>query len=129
MNLRNDGKSKLFIIDNVDSGQNQNPRKDQLLRELTGWPETTLILTSRLDEIWNAFERIKVNNLAEDDCIELFYLYYGVDEKRDKIDTVRKLVNLVSCHTFSVELIAKAAKQKNLEQYYSDLEKNSNYFL
>ena len=121
MNLRNDGKSKLFIIDNVDSAQNQNPRNDRLLGELTGWPETTLILTSRLDAIGKAFRRIAVNNLDEAACIDLFYLYYGEDEKRHKKETVRKLVNLVSCHTFSVEQIAKAARQKNLERYYSDL--------
>ena len=121
MNLRNDGKSKLFIIDNVDSAQNQNPRNDRLLGELTGWPETTLILTSRLDAIGNAFRRIAVNNLDEEACIDLFYLYYGEDKERLKKGTVRKLVNLVSCHTFSVELIAKAARQKNLERYYSDL--------
>ena len=121
MNLRNDGKSKLFIIDNVDSGRNQNPRNDQLLRELTGWSETTLILTSRLDEIGKAFRRIAVNDLDEAACIDLFYLYYGEDEKREKEKTVINLVNLVSCHTFSIELIAKAARQKNLERYYSDL--------
>lgn len=105
----------------MDSARNQNPRKDQLLRELTGWPETTLILTSRLDEIGKAFRRIAVNDLDEAACIDLFYLYYGEDEKREKEKTVINLVNLVSCHTFSIELIAKAARQKNLERYYSDL--------
>lgn len=123
--LMNDGKKKLFVIDNVDhtdDGQDnvQDPLTDTLLGALTGWPDTTIILTSRLDEI-EKYATVPITNLNEEACIKVFYLYHKEDTEHLQTKIVRKLVNLVGCHTFAVELIAKGAKRRNLEDYYKQL--------
>ena len=123
--LMNDGKKKLFVIDNVDhtdDGQDyvQDPLTDTLLGALTGWPDTTIILTSRLDEI-EKYATVPITNLNEEACIKVFYLYHKEDTEHLQTKIVRKLVNLVGCHTFAVELIAKGAKRRNLEDYYTQL--------
>ena len=123
MQLMNDGKKKLFVIDNVDhivDHDKQDPLADTLLGNITGWSDTTLILTSRLDEIEN-YTTVPITNLNEEACIEVFYLYHKEDTEHLQKEVVRNLVNLVGCHTFAVELIAKGAKHRNLEDYYTQL--------
>ena len=125
MRLADDGKKKLFVIDNVDhtdDGQDnvQDPLTDTLLEDITGWPDTTIILTSRLDEIEN-YTTVPITNLNEEACIKVFYLYHKEDTEHLQKEVVRNLVNLVGCHTFAVELIAKGANRRNLEDYYTQL--------
>ncbi len=51
--LKNDKSRKIIFIDNVDrdAEQDQDPLYDEDLRQISGWPNLTLVLTSRLAEL------------------------------------------------------------------------------
>ena len=57
--LKNDGKKKLFIIDNVDNEADQHPKEDELLQELTGWEKG----------LTNYQNRLTIDNLLVDFAI------------------------------------------------------------
>ena len=116
--LTNDGKTKLIIIDNVNGDTNQHPRQDVELKNLTGWKDTVVLLTSRLDRL-GGFQKIELKELTEDCCIDLFYYYFGNTKPTREI--VAKIVGLANMHTFTIELLAKGAEREDLEKYYERL--------
>ncbi len=116
--LHNDGKTKLFIVDNVDDDADQNPLSDKELRNLTGWENTTILLTSRLKEELHPYFRYELKALGKDDCIAVFNCYYGSEPDTELVD---KIMELANCHTLTIELLAKGARRKNLESYYEKI--------
>lgn len=132
--LKNDPSRKILFIDNVDrdATQTQDPIKDSLLREITGWRNITVIMTSRIAEILGFFV-YKINPLGTNSyarpCVDLFYYYYDKSEyqkparKRAYSKTVYKLVNLAGYHTYTIELLARSAiYETNLSEYLHKLE-------
>ncbi|MCD8127336.1 MAG: tetratricopeptide repeat protein [Clostridiales bacterium] len=92
------GETVLFL-DNVD-------RNDPLLRELTRY-DLTLVVTSRMEQV-GGYTPIHISQLTVDKCMALFRVYCArrtLTEEDEPV--VRELVKLVSCHTLSVELLAK----------------------
>ena len=81
-----------------------------------------VVLTSRADSIGN-FKVFPVDFLSEAQCVDIFYKYYKFDNVRAQEATAFKLVRLVKCHTFSVELLARAANRPGypLDTFASDL--------
>ena len=118
--LHNDGKTKLFIIDNVDDDTDQRPLSDKDLRNLTGWENTAILLTSRLKEDLRPYSRYELKALDKDDCIAVFNHYYGSEADPEWVD---KIVALAHYHTFTIELLAKGAKRENLAAYYKKIKK------
>ncbi len=118
--LHNDGKTKLFIIDNVDDDTDQRPLNDKELRNLTGWENTAILLTSRLKEDLRPYSRYDLKALDKDDCIAVFNHYYGSEADSE---WVGKIVALAHYHTFTIELLAKGAKRENLAAYYRKIKK------
>lgn len=123
--LQRDQSKKLIIIDNVDrdASQRQDPAEDKILRSISGWPNTTVLLTSRLEEL-PGYRSWPVDCLDEQSCEDIFYHYYNRAELRNPPmlrahrETVRALVDRAGCHTYAVELLAKSAKyEENLETY------------
>lgn len=115
--LLNDGKKKLFIIDNVDDDTNQCPENDKELRNLTGWDNTTILLTSRLDGL-SPYILHELKALGKDDCKAVFNHYYGYDSDPELVD---KIIELANYHTLTIELLAKGARRENLESYYKKI--------
>lgn len=118
--LMNDGKKKLFFIDNVVDNADQTPKQDNELFELTGWDNILVLLTSRLNEL-EGYDAIKLDTLDEDDCVKLFYHYYG-NNTPDR-ELVTKTVKLANYHTMTIELLAKGAIRENIESYYEKIKK------
>ena len=123
--LHNDGKTKLFIIDNVDDDTDQRPLSDKDLRNLTGWENTAILLTSRLKEDLRPYSRYELKALDKDDCIAVFNHYYGSEADPE---WVGKIVALAHYHTFTIELLAKGAKRENLAAYYKKIKKGFDEF-
>ena len=114
--LKNDGKKKLFIIDNVDNEADQHPKEDELLQELTGWNDTTVLLTSRMKGMED-FHSFDLGYLSKEDCITLFNQYYEGEDADPEL--VAKLVELAGLHTLTIELLAKGAwQEEDLGEYY-----------
>ena len=116
--LNNDQKKKLFIIDNVDNTTSQHPEQDKELRNLTGWKNTTLLLTSRMERL-RGFENIALDELELDNCVKVFELYYS--GKHPKRETVVKLIELANRHTLTIELLAKGVEREDLDDYCQKL--------
>ena len=121
--LKNDGLKKLFVIDNADAAGAQDPQTDAYLQSLSGWPDTAVIVTSRLDGL-EPYQKKEIGFLSPEACIELFYHYYENDQARTQLSAVEKLVELAQYHTLTVELFARGAKRKaDLDGYYELLKK------
>lgn len=123
--LKNDLSQKLLFIDNVDRDaiQDQDPMKDETLQALSGWPNITAVLTSRLNEI-QGYHTCKVGYLGDDVfrkawCADLFYFYYDKEEynkppqNRCQTNSVYALIERASYHTYAIELLAKSAKYES----------------
>ncbi len=137
--LKNDLSKKLLFIDNVDRDalQEQDPQKDEILLSISGWPNTTVVLTSRLDEI-QGYQSYKVGFLGDDVhrkawCEDLFYFYYNKEEydkptqDRNQAEVVRALVELAGYHTYAVELLAKSAKYEPSLEYFLNAVRKSGF--
>lgn len=133
--LRNDSSSKIIFIDNVDrdAKQKQNPKSDIYLREITGWTNTTVVLTSRMVEL-HGYQTYPIGYLGNENliepCVDLFYFYYDkkefekIPEEREQRDLVSKLVELAGFHTYAIELMARSAVyEDNLSDYLEKIEK------
>lgn len=133
--LRNDSSSKIIFIDNVDrdAKQKQNPEKDIYLREIAGWTNMTVVLTSRMSEILG-YQTYSIGYLGNENqiepCIDLFYFYYDKKEyeknpeERQQCDLVAKLVELAGFHTYAIELLARSAiYEDDLSKYLEKIEK------
>ena len=127
--LKNSGQSILLFIDNVDSDRekNQNPLSDHYLYEISGFPNLSIVLTSRLEEI-RGYHTVQIGDLSKDECEDLFYFYYNRDEyncpreSRTNRGIVHELVERAGYHTFAIELLAKSAKRfANLELFAQNI--------
>ncbi len=99
MLLANAGGDTILFLDNVD-------RDDPMLDKLTGY-DATLVVTSRMEQV-EGYTSIFIPQLTEDECVELFRVYCAKRTLTEEDEpAVRALVKLVSCHTLSVELLAK----------------------
>lgn len=122
--LTNEGKKKLFIIDNVDHIEGQNPAHDTELHHLTGWSNTSVLLTSRLSRLEN-YSSFSLDFLDKEDCIKVFNHYYPGNKTLDQT-IVSDLVELANRHTLTVELLAKGAWQYNIKEYYKIVKQGFN---
>ncbi|MCL1994919.1 MAG: tetratricopeptide repeat protein [Defluviitaleaceae bacterium] len=114
--LLNATKDTLLFIDNVTD--------DSDLNFIEGL-DVNVVITSRIGRIRN-FEKFPICTLSEDQCLDIFYKYYeyGIyDENKEQEGSARNLINLVKCHTLSVELLARAANRPGypLDKYEADL--------
>jgi tetratricopeptide (TPR) repeat protein len=98
--LNNMGNSLLLIVDNIDIENNADPDLDRLL----GLP-FTVIANSR--SILQGFQVMTLDFLSDDACLELFYCHYK-GEKDD--ECAAKIIQLCGCHTLTVELLARTAR-------------------
>ncbi len=124
--LQNNGRKKLFVIDNADHDEKtaQNPAEDTELSAITGWSNTTVIVTSRLNEL-PGYRMYDVGFLDKAACMDIFYSYYQNDPERKHLDVVSELVRCALYHTFTVELLAKAANRETNLQAYCEKVKDS----
>ena len=108
-------KDTIIFIDNVSG---DDVRGLGFIEQLSA----NIVLTSRENSIGN-FELFTVDFLSEEQCVDIFYKYYKYDMERTQKAAVRKLVELVKCHTLSVELLARAANRPgySLEVFAADL--------
>lgn len=132
--LKNDCSRKLLFVDNVDRDTelNQDPLTDKILADISGFPNMSVVLTSRLDEI-QGYIRYKVNYLGDKEqrkmwCSDLFYFFYNKEEyyktHKDRVnrEVVYDLVELAGYHTYAVELLAKSAKyETSLENFLDEI--------
>lgn len=114
--LINDRYKKLFIIDNVDYDADQHPEQDADLDELTGWENTTILLTSRLARLED-YHTFSLDFLTFEDCVKVFNQYYPKNKAPNQI-IVADLVELANRHTLTIELLAKGAWQYDIKEYY-----------
>lgn len=119
--LNNDQKKKLFIIDNVDHTTSQHPEQDKDLRDLTGWKNTTVLLTSRLIHL-SDFENIVLEFLELENCVKVFKHYYK--GSNPNLETIINIVKMANWHTMTIELLAKGVGRENLDDYYQKLVAN-----
>ncbi len=91
------GETVLFL-DNVD-------QPDPLLDQLTGY-DITLVVTSRMERV-EGYRFVPIPQLSEEQCVSLFRAYCERTLSEQDAPVVWELVRLVSCHTLSVELLAK----------------------
>ena len=128
------GGRKLLVVDNVDLSEqrHQYPQDDRYLQQVSGWQNTTVILTSRSDCI-AGFQTCLVEMLGDkqhpEPCMDLFYYYYDQKEmkkpmeERWQIDAVRYLVELGRYHTYTIELLARSAQyEDDLAEYARTIE-------
>ncbi|MCM1494534.1 MAG: tetratricopeptide repeat protein [Bacteroides sp.] len=118
--LKNNLSSKIIFIDNVDydAKQKQDPQKDTYLQEITGWANTTIILTTRMTEL-HGYQTYSIGYLGSQNqfepCVDVFYFYYDKKEfkkrreERNQRDLVEKLVAYAGFHTYAIELLARSA--------------------
>lgn len=122
--LKNNNRKKLLIIDNVDRDEslNQDPLCEdeaRLFQEISGWPNLTVILTSRLEFI-PGFSSKPINTLGNEEnpqpCIDLFNLYNN--KFIDETDIIKEIIRFCNYHTYAIELVAKSSKyRKSLKEF------------
>lgn len=126
-------QTKLFVIDNVDSIDNeQNPITDKELHSISNLPNTTIIITSRLSYIPGFSNIYTLKNLGNDTncdkCIELFYFYNkNIAKNREQnTEIIKKLCKLAGYNTLVIELLSKGCQYytNSLNEYYELLCKN-----
>ena len=131
--LKNSPATKIIFIDNADRDviQMQDPTNDPLLQEITGWRNTTIVLTSRVSEL-HGYQLYPIGPLGSEHylqaCVDLFYYYFDKDEykkaieERQQHDAVIRLVALAGFHTYAIELLARSAKyESDLYDYYEKI--------
>ncbi|WP_027338617.1 tetratricopeptide repeat protein [Halonatronum saccharophilum] len=100
----------LFVVDNVEESEGV----DRYLREFTGL-NIDLLLTSRSN--LEGFEKLEIEELAKENCIELFKKYSQPDCNQEYVE---KIVELAGYHPLTVELLSRTARvaRKDLEEFY-----------
>ncbi len=123
--LKNDGKRKLIVIDNADSNEErkQEPSKDPLLKNITGWANTTVIVTSRFHSLGDCYTPFPVDFLSPDACLDLFFRHCEHPRTTENAETAQAFIHdLAKYHTLTVELLAKgAAFEASLSGFYQEL--------
>lgn len=101
--LNNSANDILLFIDNLS----KTPIEDKELNLIRTF-DNVIVITSRLSKL-EGCDYYDVDFLAEEQSIEVFCSYYNKNIKTEDLEVVKELVNLVSCHTLSIELLAKVA--------------------
>lgn len=116
--LANSKANAILFIDNVNNTVSEDPSLAVVLGI-----GARVVMTSRRSNNMQDFTPINIGFLSLDQCVDIFYEYYKFDKSRAQIEAVNKLVKLVSCHTLSVELLAKSANVPgyDLSEYLEDL--------
>lgn len=123
--IKNSDRRILLFIDNVDRNpdRQQDPLNDRFLYEMSGYPNLSLVLTSRLESL-RGYHTYPIEELTEDECEDLFFFYYQKAEynkprdQRSHRQTVRQLTARAGFHTFAIELLAKSARRfSSLESF------------
>lgn len=91
----------VIFIDNVNAAEEEEP----FLQELAN-AKCSVICTSRITE-FSHFETVPIDFFSIDDCVRLFYGYYGLEFDAEKI---RRIVAKTGRHTLVIEILAKIAK-------------------
>ena len=117
--ITNSKEDTILFIDNVNKTVSEDPSLSVLLGI-----NARIVITSRRTHLHN-FTPINVGFLSENQCVDIFYEYYIFDKSRDQTEIVKDLVNIVSCHTLSVELLAKCANMPgySLSKFLDDLKR------
>ena len=125
-------KKILLFVDNVtfDFQLDQDPRTDVYLREISGWANVTVVITSRF--VLDGFSGVVLETIGNDNnpepSVDLFCLYNRYVDRSLHEDVIRKLVRLCQYHTFAIELAAKACRYTSVEELYNRLNKEGFYF-
>ena len=94
----------LFIIDNYDTQEDPNFKAVQSLN-------CKKIITTRFDFADFNVSQIEIGTIsARSDVNRIFNEYYGKSLSEEDKTTVDKIIDLVDCHTMTVELLAKQMK-------------------
>lgn len=131
--LKDDGTKIFLVIDNVSPPQQNEPYAPEQwleeLYELSAWPNVSIILTSRIEEIFG-YSYVSVKELGDKNrplpCVDLFYFYYNqtLYKNREKYDNwVYYIVEWAGYHTYTIELLARSArKYDSLADFYRTIE-------
>jgi hypothetical protein len=103
--LSNCGADTLIFMDNYGLPSDL----DYTMEALAGI-NAKIVMTSRMNDV-EGFSPVELSFLSEDECVDVFYHYYKFDKEQHSSQWVRELVGLASWHTFTVELLAKAANR------------------
>jgi len=116
--LNNSTKDTILFIDNIDKLPSEDTSL-QLLQQI----DAKVVMTSRTSDIPH-YKSIEISFLSLDESVDVFYLYYKYDRQHSQIGIVKELIKLVSYHTLSVELLAKAANRPDicLQDYLDNLQ-------
>ena len=107
--LKTTQESVLLVMDNV----NELPSHQELEAQASFSPSVRVLMTSRLTKIQDV-EAFPLDFLSPEESRDLFYKYYSEDAQRQHVDTVDKIIRSVSCHTLTIELIARSAEVEML---------------
>ena len=123
--------------DNVDTDVSisQYPNQDKVLRGISGWPNLTVLLTSRLSSL-SPYEKYTLDYLSNEDSIDLFYFYYNDGSEYSKPENKRQFrkevktlaIELANNHTYAIELLAKSAPISDLKDYVQKIRHNGFQF-
>lgn len=136
--LKNGLAKTLLVIDNVDSNPaiGQDPLTDELLKEVSWWPNVTVLVTSRLEQghLPGYANCYNVKQLGGDEhrkeyCADLFCIYYSKNETHSPMDNaeqreiIYRLIARAGYHTYAIELLAKSAgRVSSLKEYLEKIE-------
>ncbi len=101
--LKSERRNLYLFLDNMNYGKQDY----ELLNSFGSHVHILATVRQKVREI----QCIVLDALDENSAIELFYAYYKLDENRQYVEEVRKIVssNSVNRHTLLIELLAKAA--------------------
>ncbi len=119
--LRNVAEPVLVVLDDV----NQPPSQQDLATLKSFSPSVRLLLTSRLPKIKD-FKSYPLDFLADEQCDDLFYLYYDYDEERRYVEIVKNIIAAVHRHSLTIELIARSANHppRDLPAVWDELQRS-----
>lgn len=130
--LKKTKNKKILIIDNVDTDERkkQNPDYDEVLKDITNWPNMTIIITSRIERL-DGFRAFHIGTLGDKEnpkpCLDLFYHYNSNIKTENEI--VEKLIDLCGYHTYAIEILAKSSKyQTSLQKFYNNIKEQGYQF-
>lgn len=107
----------IIFIDNLNKTMIED-KELTILRKI----DAVKIVTSKFSEL-DGFEEYTIQFFNEEQSIEIFYTYYTKKRNIEDLKYIKELVNLVSCHTLSVEFLAKSANNRkySLPKYLESL--------
>ncbi|MCM1530488.1 MAG: NB-ARC domain-containing protein [Alistipes sp.] len=111
------GKRMLLVVDNIEASD------DEYLRKLSQL-SCRILVTSRNRKLSGFNEKLELQPLSMEDCRELFYRHYRIEERNNEI--LNDIIELTAKLTIMIVFIAKAAFSEGfslLELYAKLVEK------